>query len=296
MFILAAMGIPVVKHGNRGITKRTGSADVLEAMGIKIDLAPEEVPRCLEEVGCAFLFAPAYHTTFAVIAPVRRALAAEGQRTVFNLLGPLLNPARPDARLVGVFKPEHVALYQSALELMKCPRFTVVCGEDEESQQMIGEVSAQGTTTFRRHAAPARWRAPDQLTRTPEPPIHEKLDSLLVRNADESASRLETIFSGEGTGPGSRNAADQRGRRELDPRHGGVAGRGLAQGAEALDSGKALEGAQTLAGIFRQELAHVQLTPRWALLSPRLQSRRHRIVLPPHPDRGTRERAVRAAA
>ncbi len=80
MFVLAAMGIPVVKHGNRGITKRSGSADVLEAMGIRIDLAPAEVPRCLETVGCAFLFAPAYHTTFAAVAPVRRSLAALGQR------------------------------------------------------------------------------------------------------------------------------------------------------------------------------------------------------------------------
>jgi anthranilate phosphoribosyltransferase len=240
MFILSAMGIPVVKHGNRGITKRSGSADVLEAMGIKIDLAPEEVPRCLEEVGCAFLFAPAYHTTFAVIAPVRRALAAEGQRTVFNLLGPLLNPARPDARLVGVFKPEHVALYKEALELMKCPMFTVVCGEDAESRQMIGEVSAQGTSLFG-----STLRLPDgapftDFTRKPDPRITEKIDSLLVRNADESASRLETIFSGE----------EQVLERETLLMNAAVASwthgtaasleEGLAQGAEALDSGKAL--------------------------------------------------------
>ena len=238
MFILGAMGIPVVKHGNRGITKRTGSADVLEAMGIKIDLAPEEVPRCLEEVGCAFLFAPAYHTTFAVIAPVRRALAAEGQRTVFNLLGPLLNPARPDSRLVGVFKSEHVALYGSALELMKCPRFTVVCGEDEESHQMIGEASAQGASLFG-----GTLRLPDgaPLTRlTRESPSHEKLDSLLVRTPDESASRLETIFSGEEQGLDREtlliNAA------VASWTHGTAASleEGLDQGAEALDSGKAL--------------------------------------------------------
>ena len=240
MFILSAMGIPVVKHGNRGITKRSGSADVLEAMGIKIDLAPEEVPRCLEEVGCAFLFAPAYHTTFAVIAPVRRALAAQGQRSVFNLLGPLLNPARPDARLVGVFKPGHVELYQSALELMKCPRFSVVCGEDAESRQMIGEVSAQGTTLFG-----GTLRLPGgvhltSVTRTPEPPIHEKLDSLLVRNPDESASRLETILSGEEQGFDREtllmNAA------VASWTHGTASSleEGIAQGAEALDSGKAL--------------------------------------------------------
>ena len=241
MFILTAMGIPVVKHGNRGITKRTGSADVLEAMGIKIDLAPEEVPRCLEEVGCAFLFAPAYHTTFGVVARVRRALAAEGQRTVFNLLGPLLNPARPDARLVGVFKPEHVALYQSALELMKCPRFTVVCGEDEESHQMIGEVSAHGTSLFG-----GTLRLPDgapltRLTRTPEPPTHEKLDSLLVRTPDESASRLETIFSEEEQGLDRETLLMNAAIASWT--HGTAASleEGLAQGAEALDSGRALE-------------------------------------------------------
>src|SRR5208282_5036691 len=140
-------------------------------MGIKIDLAPEEVPRCLEEVGCAFLFAPAYHTTFAAVGPVRRALAAEGQRTVFNLLGPLLNPARPDARLVGVFQPKHVELYQQTLELMKCPRFAVVCGEDEESKKMIGEVSANGPTLFG-----TTLRLPGGIHLTdisykPEPPI-----------------------------------------------------------------------------------------------------------------------------
>jgi anthranilate phosphoribosyltransferase len=241
MFILGAMGIPVVKHGNRGVTKRTGSADVLEAMGIKIDLAPEEVPRCLEEVGCAFLFAPAYHTTFAVVARVRRALAAQGRRTVFNLLGPLLNPARPDARLVGVFKPEHVARYQSALERMKCPRFTIVCGEDEGSRQKIGEVSAHGTTLLG-----GTLRLPDGaplagMTRTPNPPNHEKLDSLLVRTPDESASRLETIFSGEEQGLDREtlliNAA------VASWTHGTASSleEGLEQGAEALDSGNALK-------------------------------------------------------
>jgi len=239
MFILSAMGIPVVKHGNRGITKRSGSADVLEAMGIKIDIAPEEVPSCLEEVGCAFLFAPAYHTTFAAVAPVRRALAVEGQRTIFNLLGPLLNPARPDARLVGVFRPEYVTLYREALELMKCTRFSVVCGEDEESHKMIGEVSAQGTNLLGSTVMLPNGTPLTKLKR--ESTSHEKLDSLLVRNPDESASRLETIFSGE--------------EQELDRETllinaavaswtYGLAGsleEGLEQGAEALDSGKALE-------------------------------------------------------
>jgi anthranilate phosphoribosyltransferase len=241
MFILSAMGIPVVKHGNRGITKRSGSADVLEAMGIKIDLSPKEVPRCLEEVGCAFLFAPAYHTSFATINPVRRALAAQGQRTIFNLLGPLLNPARPDARLVGVFKTGHVTLYRDALELMQCPKFTVVCGEDAESGKMIGEVSAKGTSILG-----GTLRHPDgtsltQIIRKPEPPILENINSLLVRNPDESASRLETIFSGE------EQVLDREtllmNAAVASWTHGTAASleEGLAQGVEALDSGKALE-------------------------------------------------------
>lgn len=240
MFILSAMGIPVVKHGNRGITKRAGSADVLEAMGIKIDLSPEQVPQCLEKVGCTFLFAPAYHTTFAAVGPVRRALAAEGQRTIFNLLGPLLNPARPDSRLVGVFKTEHVALYKEALELMGCPRFTVVCGQDADSGKMIGEVSAQGASLFGSTVRLPDGTSLSHLALKPEPPLHETIDSLLVRNADESASRLECIFSGE----------EQELERETLLANAAVASwthgtassleEGWAQGVDALDSGKAL--------------------------------------------------------
>jgi anthranilate phosphoribosyltransferase len=241
MFILAAIGIPVVKHGNRGITKRSGSADVLEAMGIGIDLAPEKVPRCLEEVGCAFLFAPAYHPAFAVVAPVRRALAADGRRTVFNLLGPLLNPARPDARLVGVFKPEHVELYQSALEFMKCPRFTVACGEDEESGRMIGEVSAHGTTLFGSTLRLPEGAPLTRLARTPEQSLDERLDSLLVRNADESASHLETILSGTDQGLDRETLVVNAAVASWT--HGTAASleEGIHQSEEALDSGRALQ-------------------------------------------------------
>ena len=241
MFVLAAMGIPVVKHGNRGVTKQSGSADVLEAMAIEIELAPDKISRCLEEVGCAFLFAPAYHTSFAVVAPVRRALAGEGQRTVFNLLGPLLNPARPDARLVGVFKPEHVALYENALILMKCPRFSVVCGEDHESHQMIGEASAHGTTLFG-----STLRLPDGapltvITRAPEPQIHEKIDSLMVRNADESASHLETIMSGEDQGLDRETLLMNAAVASWTHGTSGSLEEGFDQAAEALDSGRALK-------------------------------------------------------
>ncbi|MCE0498297.1 MAG: anthranilate phosphoribosyltransferase [Methylacidiphilales bacterium] len=235
MFILAALGIPVVKHGNRGITKKSGSADVLEALGLKIDLAPGQVMCALEETGCAFLFAPAYHPAFAAIAAVRRSLGEKGQRTIFNLLGPLLNPARPDARLVGVFKQEHVPLYRKALELMRCPRFTVAYGEDVESHKPIGEVSAQGKTVFggtlpltslELNSAPAKLR---------------KLGDLFVADARESARRIEAILSGEERGLGRDtlllNAAVSAWTHGMAT----TLEEGLAKSGDALESGRALE-------------------------------------------------------
>jgi anthranilate phosphoribosyltransferase len=97
--VVAGAGVPVAKHGNRAASSACGSADVLEALGVKIDLGPEGVERCLEEVGIAFLFAPMFHPAMGHAAPVRRELRVP---TVFNFLGPLTNPARPTAQLVGV--------------------------------------------------------------------------------------------------------------------------------------------------------------------------------------------------
>jgi anthranilate phosphoribosyltransferase len=235
MFILSAIGIPVVKHGNRGITKKSGSADVLEALGIKIDLAPEQVPRCLEEVGCAFLFAPAYHTTFAIIAPVRRRLAFEGRRTIFNLLGPLLNPGRPDARLVGVFKEQHVALYKEALEWMKCPRFTVACGEDGPSHTLLGEVSANGRTSLGGTLPISTFEGilPTSLA--------QPLETLIVRDAADSARRLEAILSGEEKGLGSATLLLNAAMAAWTHGTASSLEDGMAQCAEALRSGRALE-------------------------------------------------------
>jgi anthranilate phosphoribosyltransferase len=237
MFILAAMDVPVVKHGNRGLTKKSGSADVLEALGIKIDLPPDQTARCLEEVGCAFLFAPAYHLSFASVGPARRQLAAEGQRTIFNLLGPLLNPARPDARLVGVFKEEHLDLYEQALRKMSCPNFTIVCGEDAGSHRMLGEASAHGRTRVRGIAAPLPGLMFDRTY--PDAP-DSALESLLVSDATESAKRLIAILCGEERSLArsmlifnAALAAFTQGAVSLEE--------GLAQSAEALDSGRAYE-------------------------------------------------------
>ncbi|MDZ4401604.1 anthranilate phosphoribosyltransferase [Prosthecobacter sp.] len=106
MFILAAGGVCVTKHGNRGITSKAGGADVLEALGIKIELPVEKVVHGIETIGLGFFFAPLYHPAFKAVAEARKLLAAEGQRSIFNVLGPLLNPGRPDYQLIGVFDPK----------------------------------------------------------------------------------------------------------------------------------------------------------------------------------------------
>ena len=239
MFILSALGIPVVKHGNRGITKKSGSADVLESLGIKINLEPEQVPHCLEEVGCAFLFAPAYHPSFAAIASVRCTLAEQGQRTIFNLLGPLLNPARPDARLVGVFKPEHTLLYTKALEQMNCPSFSVVCGEDAPSGKRLGEVSANGPTLLGGTLRHAKGEPFERLERKASPP--QKIETLFVQNAEESAKRLVDLLSGKEQGLGRETLLINAAVAAWT--HGTAASleEGLAQSTEAIDLGRALE-------------------------------------------------------
>ncbi len=104
--LCAAAGVAVAKHGNRAVTSRAGSADVLEALGIRIDLTPEAAARSLREQNFAFFFAPNFHPAFRHIAAARKLCAERGQRTIFNFLGPLLNPARPSAMLVGVPRAE----------------------------------------------------------------------------------------------------------------------------------------------------------------------------------------------
>lgn len=126
--LCAAAGVTVAKHGNRAVTSRAGSADVLEALGVRIDLTPQESARSLRERHFAFFFAPAYHPAFKHIAPARKLCAERGQRTIFNFLGPLLNPARPSAMLVGVAKPTLEKSLALVLQNLGVRRAMVVCG------------------------------------------------------------------------------------------------------------------------------------------------------------------------
>jgi anthranilate phosphoribosyltransferase len=113
---LAAAGVKVMKHGNRGITSPCGSADLFAALGVDLEAPVERLQASLDRLGYAFFFAPAYHPAFKQIAPVRKALAARGQRTVFNILGPLINPGRPAHMLIGAFSEAWVAPLAAALD------------------------------------------------------------------------------------------------------------------------------------------------------------------------------------
>lgn len=127
-FVLAAGGAVVVKHGNRAVTSRSGGADVLSALGVRLDLPPDRLRRCVLETGIGFLFAPHYHPAFKAVMPVRRQLAAEGTSTIFNLLGPLLNPARPANQLVGVFSGRLTPVFAEVLRQLGRRRVWAVHG------------------------------------------------------------------------------------------------------------------------------------------------------------------------
>ena len=145
--ICAAAGVAVAKHGNRAVTSQAGSADVLEALGVRIDLTPAEAVRSLRERNFAFFFAPAYHPAFKHIAPARKLCAERGQRTIFNLLGPLLNPMRPSAMLTGVPRPELCEPLAHVLQSLGVRRAMVVCGK-VPAVGYLDELSTLGENTI----------------------------------------------------------------------------------------------------------------------------------------------------
>src|SRR6266513_1373880 len=138
MFVLAAGGVAVVKHGNRSVTSRCGSADVLEALGVSIALPPDRLRECVERHGLCFIFAREYHPAYRAIAEMRQRLARENIRTVFNLLGPLLNPARPARQLIGVFSSRLTSIFAAVLRRLGRERAWVVHGLTETGDGMDG--------------------------------------------------------------------------------------------------------------------------------------------------------------
>ncbi|MGF1679598.1 MAG: anthranilate phosphoribosyltransferase [Candidatus Methylacidiphilales bacterium] len=193
MFLLAAAGVPVTKHGNRGVTKKAGSADLLQHWRGTLDDSPAAVLPSLRQHGLAFCFAPVFHPAFRHVAAVRKQLAAEGRRTVFNLLGPLLNPCRPQTQMVGVFRREHLPLFAEALRKLGRRRYLVVYGEDAEGRA-LGEVSSIGPTRLLGSLDGV------EVDREIHPVTPAPVTPLLVCGAAESAARIEAVFHGRETG------------------------------------------------------------------------------------------------
>jgi anthranilate phosphoribosyltransferase len=193
MFVVAACGVRVIKHGNRGITSKSGGADVLESLGVRIELDPTQAAAVLDDVGCVFLFAPFYHPAFKVVTPVRKFLAERGIPTVFNKLGPLLNPANPPFQLAGVFDPTMVDVYGAVFaELGRTRAWAVhgntpVGGLDEMSTLGTTEVCAveKGRISHRTLTAAAFG------IRTPD------LAELRGGSAAENALKMEALLRGK---------------------------------------------------------------------------------------------------
>ncbi|HHW11534.1 MAG TPA: anthranilate phosphoribosyltransferase [Firmicutes bacterium] len=190
-FIVAAAGIPVAKHGNRAISSRCGSADVLEALGVKVDLSPEQVEVCLREAGVGFLFAPLFHQAMKHAAGPRKEL---GFRTVFNLLGPLTNPAAANCQLVGVFAPELTEVVAQVLQRLGVARAVVVHGGDG-----LDELSLDGVNKATILRSGQMQTVHFQVTDLGLPSAPKT--SLVGGGPAENARITEAILRGTETGP-----------------------------------------------------------------------------------------------
>ena len=201
--VAAAAGVVVAKHGNRASTSLIGSADVIEALGIPFDLGPEEAVRSLERHGFAFFFAPKYHTAFRHIVPARRLCAERGQSTVFNFLGPLLNPARPSAMLLGVPRPDLCEPFAQVLQSLGVRRAMVVCGavrDESGAVRYLDELSPLGPTTvaefYQEHALTCSTLSPE-----PFPVQAATLADLRGGGREVNAGIIRGVLSGEERGP-----------------------------------------------------------------------------------------------
>jgi anthranilate phosphoribosyltransferase len=232
--VAAAAGAKVAKHGNRAVTSQAGSADVLEALGVPIALGPEMAAECLRETGFMFLFAPLYHPAMKAVNPLRKAL---GFRTIFNLCGPLSNPAGARAQVIGVLAPSRVLLVGRTLAALGAKRAFVVHGTDG-----IDELTTTGESVVARvEEAPESGKAELKAARiTPEMAGLSRvtLDQFTGGDVQTNASLLYDVITGI---PGARrdivllNAAAALVAAGLadDLKEG------VALGAEAIDSGEA---------------------------------------------------------
>jgi len=195
-FVAAGAGAVVAKHGNRAITSRSGTADVLEKLGVTLELTPQSAAQHLHQRRFAFLFAPSFHPAFRSIGPVRKALAERGVPTIFNILGPMLNPVRPRRQLIGVHNPALAKLVAETCAHFDFAEAWVVCGSGGEGGTM-DEVSICGTTQVWevKGGQVREWQLSPGKAGLSEHPI----EALLGGTADENAAELLALLRGEGS-------------------------------------------------------------------------------------------------
>lgn len=186
-FVAAAAGAKVAKHGGRSVSSSSGSADVLEALGVNVNLAPEQVARCIRDIGVGFMFAPNHHSAMKHAAPVRREL---GVRTLFNILGPLTNPAGAKNQVMGVFHPDLAGIQARVLQMLGSDHVLVVHGMDG-----LDEISIAGETLIAelKHGQISEYKIDPRDFGIAESP----LDSIRVSGADESKAMLLAALDNE---------------------------------------------------------------------------------------------------
>jgi len=232
--VAAAAGAKVAKHGNRAVTSRCGAADVLEALGVPIDLVPELAVECLRETGFVFLYAPRYHPAMRALGPLRRAL---GFRTIFNLCGPLTNPAHARIQVVGVLAPSRVLLVGRTLVELGAKRAFVVHGSDG-----IDELTTTGESVVARvEEGEPGGRAVLKAARiTPEMAglVRTTLDQFIGGDVETNSSLLYDVLTGM-TGARRDIVLLNAGATLVAAGLANDLKEGVALGAEAIDSGEA---------------------------------------------------------
>lgn len=228
-FVVAGAGVPVVKHGNRAVSGHTaGSADVMAELGVKVEGGPEPARHCLQRCGLAFCYAPDFHPALRQVGAVRRRLPT---RTLFNLLGPLTNPARAPYQLIGVGQPEWLDRLAGAVKLLGVRRAFVVSGRDA-----LDEVSLSGPTLVREirggDVLAHEWTAADFGL----DPCN--LADLKVSGAAESAARIRAILAGD-KGPATRMVLANAAAALLAAERVANLSEGVRVAADALESGRA---------------------------------------------------------
>ena len=229
MFVAAAAGARVSKHGNRSVSSKSGSADVLEALGVPMTLTPQAIARCIADTGIGFMFAPNHHPAMKNVAPVRREL---GVRTIFNILGPLTNPADAPNILMGVFHPDLVGIQVRALQRLGAEHAVVVYGRDGMDEVSLGAATMVGE--FKDGAIREYEIHPEDFGLT-----MASGRSLKVENAEQSKALLMAVLNNE-PGPARDIVVLNAGVALYAANVAPTMADGVALAREALASGKAL--------------------------------------------------------